>query len=338
MPTNSAAWLTAEKKTPLEIGPAPYTPPRENEVVIKNGAVAINPVDWKLQYLAIFPQNYPNILGQDVAGEVVEVGSAVTRFSVGDRVLAHATNLASKQNSASAFQLYTVVPEHVVSPIPSSLSYEAASVLPLGLSTAAVGLFHKDFLNLQRPSIPSHKPTGQTLLVWGGASSVGSNAIQLAVHAGYEVITTASPRNFDYVKKLGASEAFDYNSPTVVDDLVTALKGKKLAGAYDAVGVFHPTLDVLTRLGGEHFIATVLSVPKDLPSGISAKGIYAVVAITDVEFGLSISRDFLPQALAEGKYAAAPEPLVVGKELEHVQEGMDLNKKGVSARKVVVSL
>ncbi|KKA20173.1 Oxidoreductase, zinc-binding dehydrogenase family protein [Rasamsonia emersonii CBS 393.64] len=315
MPTNSAAWLTAEKKTPLEIGPAPYTPPRENEVVIKNGAVAINPVDWKLQYLAIFPQNYPNILGQDVAGEVVEVGSAVTRFS-----------------------LYTVVPEHVVSPIPSSLSYEAASVLPLGLSTAAVGLFHKDFLNLQRPSIPSHKPTGQTLLVWGGASSVGSNAIQLAVHAGYEVITTASPRNFDYVKKLGASEAFDYNSPTVVDDLVTALKGKKLAGAYDAVGVFHPTLDVLTRLGGEHFIATVLSVPKDLPSGISAKGIYAVVAITDVEFGLSISRDFLPQALAEGKYAAAPEPLVVGKELEHVQEGMDLNKKGVSARKVVVSL
>lgn len=337
MPANSAAWLTAKKKTPLEIGPAPYTAPRENEVVIKNGAVAINPVDWKLQYLAIFPQNYPTILGQDVAGEVVEVGSNVTRFSVGDRVLGHATNLASKQDRASAFQLYTVVPEHVVSPIPSSLSYEAASVLPLGLSTAAVGLFHKDFLNLQRPSIPS-KPTGRTLLVWGGSSSVGSNAIQLAVHAGYEVITTASPRNFDYVKSLGASEAFDYNSPTVVDDLVAALKGKKLASAYDAIGVFHPIADVLTRVGGEHSIASVLSVPEDLPSGISAKWIYAVVAISDVEFGLSIYRDFLPQALAEGKYAAAPEPLVVGKGLEYVQEGIDLNKRGVTARKVVVSL
>ncbi|KAL1966216.1 hypothetical protein VTN77DRAFT_4768 [Rasamsonia byssochlamydoides] len=300
MPTNSAAWLTAEKKRPLEIG----------------------------------SPNYPTILGQDVAGEIVEVGSAVSRFSVGDRVLGYGTNLRSKQDSSSAFQLYTVVPEHIVSPIPSSLSYEAAAVLPLGVSTAAVGLFQKDFLNLQRPSIPS-KPTGQTLLVWGGSSSVGSNTIQLAVHAGYEVITTASPRNFDYVKKLGASEVFDYHSPTVVNDLVTALQGKKLAGAYDAIGVFHIIADVLTRLGGNHFIASALAVPEDLPSGISARLIFAV--ISDVEFGLSIYRDFLPRALAEGKYVAAPEPLVVGKGLEYVQEGIDLNMKGVSARKVVLS-
>jgi NADPH:quinone reductase-like Zn-dependent oxidoreductase len=72
------------------------------------------------------------------------------------------------------------------------------------MSTAACGLFQEDHLALQRSSaLP--KPTSKTLLVWGGSTSVGSNAIQLAVAAGYEVFTTASPKNFDYVKKLGAA-------------------------------------------------------------------------------------------------------------------------------------
>jgi NADPH:quinone reductase-like Zn-dependent oxidoreductase len=64
-----------------------------------------------------------------------------------------------------------------------------------------------------------------------GSTSVGSNAIQLAVAASYKVITAASPKNFDYVKKLGASQVFDYHSKTVVHDLINAFKGKTIAGA-----------------------------------------------------------------------------------------------------------
>lgn len=64
--------------------------------------------------------------------------------------------------------------------------------------------------------------TGQTVVVWGGSTSVGSNAVQLAVAAGYEVVTTASPRNFDHVRALGASAVFDYNSSTVVQDIIGA--------------------------------------------------------------------------------------------------------------------
>ncbi len=89
----------------------------------------------------------------------------------------------------------------MAAPIPHTMSYEAAAVLPLALST---GLFQTDQLALQYPSA-TPKPTGQTVLVWGGSTSVGSNAIQLAVAAGYEVITTSSPRNFDYVTKLGGN-------------------------------------------------------------------------------------------------------------------------------------
>ena len=89
MPKNRAAWICHEKQYPLEIKEAPYPTPAADEVVIKNAAVAINPVDWKMQREAIFSFVYATILGHDVAGEVVEVGSAVTNVKKGDRVAAY---------------------------------------------------------------------------------------------------------------------------------------------------------------------------------------------------------------------------------------------------------
>jgi NADPH:quinone reductase-like Zn-dependent oxidoreductase len=191
----------------------PYTPPGENEIVVKNGAVAVNPVDWLKQAfgdLMFSWIKYPVILGSDLAGEVVEVRKGVTRFEVGDRVIGHVVGMDARSNKSAegAFQQYTIIRANLASPIPSSVPYENACVLPLCLSTAACALFQKDFLALQYPTV-SPKPNGKSLLVWGGSTSVGSNAIQLAVAAGYEVITTASPKNFEYVKRLGAIEVFD---------------------------------------------------------------------------------------------------------------------------------
>lgn len=100
--------------------------------------MAINPCDWALQKLgpALFPCiKYPAITGEDVAGEVTGIGSGVTKFKVGDRVLGHAT---------SAFQHYPVIKERMASLLPDSVSYESASVIPLALSTSIVCLFHKD--------------------------------------------------------------------------------------------------------------------------------------------------------------------------------------------------
>ncbi|MCJ1226593.1 hypothetical protein MMC12_003246 [Toensbergia leucococca] len=346
MPSNVAAWLTA-KATPLEIKSAPYTSPGENEIVIKNGAVAINPVDWFIQDLGdgLFAWiTYPAILGSDAAGEVVEIGNAVSRFKIGDRVLGHGVGL-SNGASSGAFQAYTVLLTHMASPIPITLSYESAAVLPLGLSTAACGLFQKDYLALQYPSV-SPKPTGKALLVWAGSTSVGSNGIQLAVAAGYEVITTASPKNFEYVKKLGASQVFDYNSETVVNDLIEAFKGKIIAGAL-AIGSVLATgngtaaaeacLEIVDKSKGKKFVSMALQVPEKLPSGVSAKFIFGS-DLKDNEVSKAIYEDFLPKALAEGKYIAAPDPHVVGKGLEYIQAGFDLQKKGMSAKKVVVSL
>jgi NADPH:quinone reductase-like Zn-dependent oxidoreductase len=339
MPSNRAAWLTAEKAKPLEIKPAPYMSAGENEIVVKNAALAINPIDWKMQDTARYPLNYPAVLGQDVAGEVVEVGSSVSRFSKGDRVLGHAVGLATKRNCDCGFQEYTVLLANMASQIPSTLSFESAAVLPLALSTAASGLFQKGCLELEYPSL-NPKSTGKTVLIWGCSSSVGSNAIQLAVAAGCDVITTASPRNFDYVKKLGASQVFDYNSSTIVDDLVDAFKGKTIGGALDPIsagGSFKSCVDVLDKSEGKKVVAMTAKTGDELPSGVSASSIFGS-NIKDNEVSRAVYEDFLPKALAEGKFVAAPEPHIIGKGLKSLQEGLEVQRRGMSAKKVVVIL
>lgn len=88
MASNSAAWITEKQGKPLKVSEAPLPKPGPNDVVVKNHAIAINPVDWKIQDTGYFIQHYPNILGTDVAGEIHEVGSDVKNFKKGDRVLA----------------------------------------------------------------------------------------------------------------------------------------------------------------------------------------------------------------------------------------------------------
>jgi NADPH:quinone reductase-like Zn-dependent oxidoreductase len=337
MPSNRAAWLVAKGAKPFQVGPAPYTSPGEHEIVVKNAAVAINPADWKVQDAMVpFPLNYPTIIGADVAGVVAEVGTSVTRFRVGDRVLGYASGIVSQRTGENGFQEYTVISDNLSSPIPNSLSFEAAAVIPLGFSTVAFGMYEKDYLGLQYPSL-SPKPTGQVLLIWGGATSLGSNAIQLGVASGYEVITTASVQNFEYVKRLGASQVFDYKNETIVEDLIDALKGKSIAGVLDNIGAVEVCAEILRRSQGQKFIATAVGAPGEQPGGIKVNRIIAP-SFKDKEAASFVFKEYLPKALEEGKFVPAPDPVVVGKGLHAIQDGVDVLRKGVSAKKVVVTL
>ncbi len=372
MPANTAAWIPV-KRARLEVKAAPYTPPGDDEIVVRNHAVAINPVDWMLQAVGdlIFGWiKYPAILGSDLAGEVVEVGLGVTRFKVGDRVLGHAVGQDPKRNRAAegAFQAHTVVLAHMAAPIPDAMAFENAAVIPLGLSTAACGLFQKDHLALHHPTVPP-RPRGRALIIWGGSTSVGSNAIQLAVAAGYEVFTTASPRNFDYAKALGASQVFDYKSKTVVAEMIRALKGRTIAGAL-AIGATsaEACVDIVHRCEGARFVS-IASYPLTLETlgegpGVTARFLAKVPGLmvfnarmalktltrrirTKFIFGSSLMAnevgpaiyvDFLPRALADGQFVAAPQPRVVGTGLTSIQGALDIQRQGVSASTVVVSL
>lgn len=372
MPSNTAAWLPA-KGARFQIASAPYPSPRENEIVVRNRAVAVNPIDWVIQIAGDFVFSWialPFVLGSDLAGDVVEVGAGVSRFKPGDRVLAHAVGTDRTRNSAAegSFQAYTVVLATMAAPIPDAMPYERAAVLPLGLSTAACGLFETDQLALAAPSVP-RKPNGKTLLVWGGSTSVGSNAIQLAVAAGCDVVATASRKNFDYVKNLGASKVFDYNDASVIADVVDALKGKTIAGAFAVgPGSAEACVDVVGACKGNKFVAMATypvsfeHPPDGRPArfrrlttirrfvwfsltmrlkcrmrGVRTKFIFGSSLINN-EVGTMIYVDFLPKALAEGRYRAAPDPSVAGNGLEAIQAALDVQRKGVSAAKVVVTL
>jgi NADPH:quinone reductase-like Zn-dependent oxidoreductase len=372
MPENTALWLNA-KRAPFTIGPAPYTAPRANEIVVRVRAVAVNPFDRAIQTIGgiITPWiTYSFVVGSDVAGVVVEIGSGVTRLKVGDRVLGYAAGSDKRRNRAAegAFQNYVVLLAHMASPIPDTMAFEDASVLPLGISTAACGLFQKDFLAMTAPSA-APTPTGKTLLVWGGSTSVGSNAIQLAVAAGYDVITTASPHNFAYVKQLGAREAFDYRSKTVMSDIVSALHGREIAGALAiGAGSAAACIDIVGACNGNRFVAlatpptsfdnvpagrgrlrhllpamarmlagTMTQTLKARRRGVRTKFIWGSDLIAN-EVGPLIFEAFLPAALAEGRFVAAPSATVVGAGLAQISKALERQRLGVSATKLVVTL
>jgi NADPH:quinone reductase-like Zn-dependent oxidoreductase len=325
----------------MKIASAKFPTANTGELVVKAAAVAVNPADWMIQTLGdqLFSfLTYPFCGGVDVAGTVVEAGSDVDRFQVGDRVVAVTPGFAPREG---AFQEYVVVKAVVTSPIPDSIDFEQASVLPLGLCSAAAGLYQEDYLNLDPPIADPKPSNGETLLIWAGASSVGTNAIQLAVASGYEVFTTSSPKNFDYCKSIGASQAFDYRSPTVVADIVAALKSKKFRGAFAIqAGADRPCFDIAAKAEGHKFVACAMPVkPENVPQGVSAKFIMAGRVAAPNKVGEMIWGEFLPAALQKGTFKCLPGPVVVGRGLDKIQEALDKGKEGAqSAQKLVVTI
>lgn len=340
---NYAAWIPQEKAQ-LEVAEAPFPEHGDGELVIRNRVVAVNPVDWKIQTNGGFNLKYPTILGEDVAGEVIKVGSKLKdQFHVGQRVISHTLGLG-RGPAYGGFQLFPVLTAALTSPIPDDISFSEAAVLPLSISTAAAGLFLNSTLGLNFPELDSKRPTppgSPALLVWGGSSSVGSTVIQLASAAGYTVITTASPSNYEYCLKLGATYVLDYHLSNIEHLLIYMLDGADVAGVYDAIGTettVRQSAFVLDGIGGGK-IASVGVAPDDLPKGVEVVRIGSGNILTEEpKVAKKIWGEYVPAALKTGQLIPSPEALVVGQGLEMVQKGLDRQKAGVSAQKVEVVL
>lgn len=371
MTEETAVWLS--RAGGLQVGPAAVPVPEAHQIVVRNEAVAINPVDWIVQTVGSVIYAWlsrPAVLGEDVAGEVVAVGSAVTRFSVGDRVLGLAIGTEKDRNrpAEGAFRTSTALSEDLAAPIPAGMDAAHAAVLPLTLSTAATGLFAEDQLGLRLPTaVPAE--SGGTVLVWGAATAVGLNAVQLAVAAGYDVVATASPRSAALLRELGAREVLDRGDPAVVDRLVGALAGRRLAGVLAiGIGSTAPCIEVASRVDGTRRVAAAstpvsfehvrpgrtavlramptmlrmgaIEVPTRLRArrrGVRLSTVWGS-ALRHSAVGAAVWRDFLPSALAEGRYRALPEPLVAGHGLAAVPDALELQRRGVAAQKIVVTL
>lgn len=346
---NEALWMLSPRgRFAVRAAPCPAAGP--GEVVLRARAIAVNPVDairGPMRRVVTPWVRYPAVIGSDVAGEVVAIGTGVESVRVGQRVLGHAAGQEKFRNSAAegAFQRYVRVLERVCTPLPDEISFERGAVLPLGLSTAAAGLYEPDQLALPLPSSPPAAPRDDMVLVWGASTSVGINAVQLARASGFRVFATAGQRNHEFVRSHGAEMVFDYRDPQVDNAIVAALGDAELAATV-AIGKGSLThaLRIARESRGAKRIASVYPDPLTrLRAQLARRHGLRVSCIwggtpTHTAVGPAIYRDFLPAALQQRRFRPAPSPFVAGHGLGEIPAALDLLRAGVSASKIVVTV
>jgi NADPH:quinone reductase-like Zn-dependent oxidoreductase len=181
----------------VRAGEMPDPEVRGNDVLVQIHAAGVNLLDSKIrggEFKLILPYRLPVILGNDVAGVVVRVGSRVRRFRPGDEVYAR-----PGQDRIGAFAELISINEDDLALKPKQLSMEEAAAVPLVGLTAWQALIER--ANLKK---------GQKVLIHAGSGGVGTFAIQLAKHVGATVATTTSTANIDLVRRLGADVVIDY--------------------------------------------------------------------------------------------------------------------------------
>ncbi len=179
--------------TPPELVEVPTPVPGPEEVLVRVAATSVNPVDHMIRsgfFRQVQEYRFPAVFGRDLAGEVVEVGSAVTRYRPGDRVYGF---VKREHIGDGTFAEYVVVPETMfVGPAPANLTLAQAGVLAQSGVTALECL----------DAVPS--AAGDVVLVNGATGGVGSFAVQIAVARGAEVVATArTPEQEAFVRGLG---------------------------------------------------------------------------------------------------------------------------------------
>lgn len=193
----------------LDVREVEDPPVGPDTVLVRVRATSVNPVDWKIRegYLqGAYPHHLPIVPGWDVAGVVEAVGPAVvTGVQVGDEVFGYVRRDDVKHGTAAEL---VPAPERTVTEKPASLSFEEAAAVPLAGLTAYQAL--TEALDVQ---------AGDRVLVHAAAGGVGHLAVQIAVALGAEVVATASPRNHDFLRDLGATEVVDYHAGPVSEQL-----------------------------------------------------------------------------------------------------------------------
>ncbi|KAF5567605.1 zinc-binding alcohol dehydrogenase domain-containing protein [Fusarium phyllophilum] len=343
-----SAVLPHPKAHPMVITSSPVPVPTGNEILIRVRAVAINPADYAVQKLGIVikPEFYPYVNGNDVSGEVVSVGPDQTRFIPGDRVVGHAMAWQKGDNKYGAFQEYSIMVEPKVAKIPDRIPYKDAAVLLLGLTTSSAMLFSPTLMALDLPMAGTEMNSkGKVVVVWGGSSSVGSNAIQTVKAAGYIVAATASKHNHGLLKEMKVDYVFNYKKDGIVEEIISTLSGiGDLAGVYCAVysdTAITACATIADRLLGKKCLGTILPpglpVPGTTPDGVQVL-INDIVLLGSTDTGKRLWVDWLPGALEDGTMKCMPHPQVVGKGLHELQNAVDTIGKGVSGKKLVVEL
>uniref|UniRef100_A0A7R9WWX8 Enoyl reductase (ER) domain-containing protein n=1 Tax=Craspedostauros australis TaxID=1486917 RepID=A0A7R9WWX8_9STRA len=302
--------------------------PSDMEVLIDIKASAINPVDWKIASFGfMLPPQLPATLGCDVAG-IVEDGPDTMK---GKRVVTYlGADKTNTKTTRGAFVDKVLADKDIVFEIPDSMSFAEAASQPVG-GLAAVLLLD---------SLVGVKP-GDWVLVWGGSSSVGFHAVQLAKARGYKVIAVTSAKHEQSMKDLGADGFADYRKGDVEAQVDEIMKGQAtgLNGAADCIGNANgngAAARLVKKYGKTDASLVISTVDFGMPAppdGVEAKMINLGAVLGDPESRKDVVAaypsilELKPQAirLVKGKMSA-----------DTVAKALQINKDGVSGEKVII--
>ena len=314
----------------ITYGDLPTPQPKATEVLVKVGAVAVNPVDTYIRAGAIsMPMPLPFVVGCDLAGVVEATGPDAKRFKKGDRVWGSNQGLLGRQGT---FAEYAAVDEAWLYPTPPQVGDEQAAAIALVGITSHLGLVRD--ANLQ---------PGETLFVNGGTGGVGSSVVQMAKAMGARVITTAgSDEKVRTALDLGADVAINYKTQNVDAEV------KRVAP--DGVNVFwetlrEPNFDRTVNLLAERGRMILMAGRDARPSfpagpfyvkGCTLKGFVMFKATPEEQ---RRSAEDINRWLVEGKLTARIDrvmPLPETAAAHKLQEENTVGKKGTLAGKIVL--
>lgn len=214
--------------------------PTPHHLLIKLAAAGVNPLDTKLRSKPVYyPDRLPTILGCDGAGIVTVIGSAVSRFKVGDAVY---FNNGGIGDEPGCYAEYTALHEEYCAAKPANLSMQDSAALPLVLLTAWEAL-------LERADLQA----GQTILIHAASGGVGHIAVQLAHHLGARIaVTVSNAKKAGLAQGLGAEKIIFYKEQDFVQEVLRWTDGQGADVVFDTVGgeTFLRSLQA-ARVGGK---------------------------------------------------------------------------------------
>src|ERR1700719_43094 len=212
----------------LKYQDAPKPEPKDDEILVRVIAAAVNPVDTYVRQ-GMFGRraldNGPAILGYDIAGVVEKAGANAKRFKKGDAIYCYLSVMRG-----GGYAEFAIAKESETALKPKNINFVDAAAVPLAATTAWQALI--DSAKIDK---------GQTVLIHGGSGGVGSFAIQIAKARGAKVVATASTAHQDLLKKLGVDQAIDYTTTKFedvakdVDVVLNCVRADALARSYGVV-------------------------------------------------------------------------------------------------------
>lgn len=374
MSTHLAA-VSPAKGAPFTLHPRRTPVPGPGDLLIAVKSLALNPADCLMRAHGLFipPAAYPTVLGFDIAGLVLAVGSSVPVVAPADggpffvpgttRVAAYSASFwRNCDPDYGAFQEHCLVPWQHAAPIPSdnTISWNAAATLPVA---AEVALHAWDLLGIPRlplgslppsPTLPVQQTKTHALLIWGASSSVGTMGVQSArLHRSSPsstfaaVYATAGAANHAYVRTLGADRVFDHRAPSVAASIIAAARadGLVIQHCFLATGALAACQAVLRAFSSSTSPGKIASAPIIPPDAAAVEGVETVFVLPSADEAERLEQfsywlgTWLRENLANGSIRPSPEPTVVGKGLGDIDAGLDVLARGeVSCAKLVVEV